>query len=156
MDIKKPRRRYYFDYKGKRYYYGQKIKINRGTEVVKAMFEYCTFSPQTGKRYYVYQILSSAGTCTEENKFFNEVLVEVLDDEKNEYEQSVKEAIERAKRGPTFKDEMNIDGLAQAWILYIIAMLVSVVLNDRLTAWALSTAIFVRYRNKKLRETGWK
>ena len=158
MDSKK---RYYFDYKGRRCYAEQKIKINHSynicgythKEVAEARFNFCSINSSSGMIVYWYQPQFGPGIGVTEKVFFEDILIEILDDVDGVCEQKVKETLSRSIRH-TFKDEMNVDGLAQAWVLYIIAMLVSVVLNERLTAWALATAIFVRYRIKKLKEAG--
>jgi hypothetical protein len=155
-------RRYYFDYNGKRCYAGQKIKINHSDslcgypykDVVEARFNFCSVNVVTGEVLYCYQLPYGPGRGVTEKIFFDKILIEILDKADDAYAKSVKEALDRAKRGTTFKDEMNIDGLPQAWVLYILAMLVSIVLNDRLTAWALATVMFTYYRNKKLKEVG--
>ena len=56
----------------------------------------------------------------------------------------------------TFKDELNIDGMLNAWTWYIVIMLVSIVLNDRILAWIFATVVFFNYRSNKLKERGYK
>lgn len=55
-----------------------------------------------------------------------------------------------------FKDELNIDGLLLAWIWYVFIMVVAVIFVDRIGIWALASIIFFNYRNKKLKEAGYK
>lgn len=55
-----------------------------------------------------------------------------------------------------FSDELNIDGLLIAWIWYIFIMAVGVIFYSRIGIWILTSVIFFNYRNKKLREAGYK
>lgn len=56
----------------------------------------------------------------------------------------------------TFTDELNIDGLLIAWLWYVFIMAVGVIFYDRIGIWILASVIFFRYRNKKLKEAGYK
>lgn len=56
---------------------------------------------------------------------------------------------------PTFKDELNIDGLLPAWLWYIFIMSVSVIFKSCIGIWILSSIIFFNYRSKKIKEAGW-
>ncbi len=56
----------------------------------------------------------------------------------------------------TFSDELNIDGLLIAWIWYVFIMAVAVIFYDRIGIWILASIIFFNYRNKKLKEAGYK
>lgn len=56
----------------------------------------------------------------------------------------------------TFSDELNIDGLLIAWIWYVFIMAVGVIFYDRIGIWILTSIIFFNYRNKKLKEAGYK
>ncbi len=62
----------------------------------------------------------------------------------------------RANKKRTFKDELSIDGLLLAWIWYVLIMGVAVIFNDRIGIWALASIIFFDYRNKKLKDAGYK
>lgn len=56
----------------------------------------------------------------------------------------------------TFADELNIDGLLIAWIWYVFIMAVGVIFYDRIGIWIFASIIFFNYRNKKLKEAGYK
>jgi hypothetical protein len=56
----------------------------------------------------------------------------------------------------TFSDELNIDGLLIAWIWYVFIMAVAVIFYDRIAIWILASIVFFNYRNKKLKEAGYK
>lgn len=56
----------------------------------------------------------------------------------------------------TFSDELNIDGLLIAWIWYVFIMVVAVIFYARIGIWILASVIFFDYRNKKLKEAGYK
>lgn len=56
----------------------------------------------------------------------------------------------------TLKDELNIDGLLIAWIWYIFIMVIGTIFKGNITIWIFTSIIFFNYRNKKLREAGYK
>ena len=56
----------------------------------------------------------------------------------------------------TFQDELSIDGLLIAWIWYVFIMAVAVIFYDRIGIWILTSIVFFSYRNKKLKEAGYK
>jgi hypothetical protein len=56
----------------------------------------------------------------------------------------------------TFSDELNIDGLLIAWIWYVFIMVVAIIFYARIGIWILASIIFFDYRNKKLKEAGYK
>lgn len=55
----------------------------------------------------------------------------------------------------TFSDELKIIDLKIAWVLYIFAMLVSMVLYERVLAWIFISFVFFSYRSKMLKEHGY-
>lgn len=57
---------------------------------------------------------------------------------------------------PTFKDELKIDSLLIAWIWYVFIMALAVIFKDCVLIWVLASVIFFSYRNKKIREAGYK
>lgn len=60
------------------------------------------------------------------------------------------------KREKSFTDELNIDGLGLAWMWYIFIMLVAVIFYDRVVIWVAASVVFFQYRDKKLKEAGYK
>ena len=60
------------------------------------------------------------------------------------------------KQKRKFTDEFNIDGLFLAWMWYIFIMVVSIIFNDRIAIWILASTVFFSYRNRKLKEAGYK
>jgi hypothetical protein len=56
----------------------------------------------------------------------------------------------------TLKDELNIDGLLIAWIWYIFIMVIGTIFKGNIAIWIFTSIIFFNYRNKKLREAGYK
>ncbi len=62
----------------------------------------------------------------------------------------------REPKEHTFSDELKIRDLRITWVLYIVAMLISIVFYDRLLAWIFVSIIFFTYRHKKLKEYGYK
>lgn len=64
--------------------------------------------------------------------------------------------VRREPREATLKDELNIDGLLIAWVWYIFIMGLAIIFNGRIGIWILASIVFFNYRNKKLREAGFK
>lgn len=67
-----------------------------------------------------------------------------------------KNCIDNISNKKTFKDELNIDGMLIAWMWYIFIMAVAIIFKDCLGIWAITSIIFFNYRNKKLKEAGYK
>ena len=56
----------------------------------------------------------------------------------------------------TLEKELNIDGLFLAWIWYIFIMVVGTIFRGNIMIWITASIIFFNYRNKKLREAGYR
>lgn len=56
----------------------------------------------------------------------------------------------------TLAKELNIDGLLIAWIWYIFIMAIGTIFKGNIVIWAWASYVFFNYRNKKLREAGYK
>ena len=54
------------------------------------------------------------------------------------------------------KDELSIDGLFIAWVWYVFIMLLAIIFKDCIAIWIIASAIFFSYRNRKLREAGYR
>ena len=145
----------FFQYNGGIYYTGTIVRMycsdRFGHDIVKdAIFIWHITS--TDK--YVVQI----GQCTYiyPRQHFYSMLVEVTG---NMDLQSIQPAIMQWKqrnRPATITDELNIDGLFIAWVWYIFIMLIATIFYDRVGIWFFATVIFFNYRNKKLKEAGFK
>lgn len=57
---------------------------------------------------------------------------------------------------PTFKDEMNIDGMFIAWMWYVFIMAIGTIFKDNIAIWILTSIVFFNYRNRKLKEAGYR
>ena len=62
----------------------------------------------------------------------------------------------REPKEHTFFDELKIRDLRITWVLYIFAMLVSVVFYERIIAWIFVSLVFFSYRSKMLKAHGYK
>lgn len=55
-----------------------------------------------------------------------------------------------------FKDELDIDGMLIAWMWYVFIMAIATIFYDRIGIWIFVSVVFFNYRNKKLKEEGYK
>ena len=62
----------------------------------------------------------------------------------------------REPKEHTFSDELKIRDLRITWVLYVFAMLVSVVFYERIIAWIFVSLVFFSYRSKMLKAHGYK
>jgi hypothetical protein len=107
-----------------------------------------TFVAYDPKSDYVHYILHRFtgeinGSCPRE--MFAKNIISVLD-KKNE---RVK-CPEKKKR-----PEMQIDGMFDGWLLYIVAMAVSTIFKGNIWYWVLWTFIFCNWRAKKIEKEGY-
>lgn len=56
----------------------------------------------------------------------------------------------------TFSKELNVDGLFIAWMWYVFIMVIAIIFKDCIGIWILASVVFFNYRNKKLKEAGYK
>ena len=144
-------RQNYFVYNGKRYNFGTIVVIkwcsNITHTVINARATFIDYN--TESKEYTVEIYGNKYVYTED-KFFK-VLCYVVDDDVE-----INKNIRREPKSHTFTDELNIDGLLIAWIWYIFIMAVGVIFYDRIGIWILTSVIFFNYRNKKLKEAGYK
>lgn len=140
----------YFVYNNKKYYSGTLIYVNWANYVTrslcKTLAKFCEF--QNDKNSYIFEIDGMKHSRSTID-FYN-ILLGIYGEEKpRNYTET------RVKRG-TFKDELEIDGLLFAWIWYIIIMAAAIIFHDRILIWCATSFIFFSYRNKKLKEAGYK
>lgn len=150
----------YFVYNGRARPSGTIIKMRLKNNVLKTeSIKEMVFCNISGDNIYgCREIATKTIHFFSEENFF-ESLVDVTD----QTHQSFKDAeakkqmrIEKYNHMPTFKEQMEIDGLGLAWVWYILIMAVSVIFNGCIVIWIISSVIFFNYRKKKLREEGYK
>jgi hypothetical protein len=103
----------------------------------------------TEKDLYAYQVRWQSVVCTKES--FERNIVQITDKIDPNY--AVKPV---TRKQQTLTDELNVDGLLPAWILYTIAMIGGTIFNDRVLIWFWGSIWFFRYRSEKLRKAGFK
>lgn len=72
----------------------------------------------------------------------------------NKHEEIESQNVNFVAHHPTFKEELNIDGMLYAWMWYVFIMALAIIFNGREVIWVVVSIIFFSYRNKKLREAG--
>ena len=141
----------YFVHNGKRYDTGTMIVLSRFDYIsrkvcnIKSTFLYYN----TDTKEYIVEIYGKEYVYTETD-FYNDFL--------HVYEKNkpIANMQNQANVKHTFSDELGIDGLLIAWIWYIFIMAVGIIFYDRIGIWILASIIFFDYRNKKLKEAGYK
>lgn len=142
---------HYFVYNGKQYEHGTVIIISsfdvysRRVCNMKAKFLY--YNAESNE--YAIEIYGKEYKYNAER--FNKDFVRV-------YEPDIKDMNlhNQQKQVHKFSDELNIDSLLIAWVWYIFIMIVGVIFYDRIIIWILTSVLFFSYRNKKLKEAGYK
>lgn len=137
------------------YFIYENIKYNSGTDIVinkydsgykypvRAVFLYY----DTGKDVYAIQVGNDIKEYT--TKEFKTMIFRCIYNSHPVKYQKLRSEL-------TFQKELEIEGLLLAWIWYIFIMVVAIIFNDRIGIWILSSIIFFRYRNKKIKEAGYK
>ncbi len=139
---------YYFTHKGVKYNAGSLISFRvfdyraQGSYITKVTFLYYDTDEQ---KYFV--DINGKECSYSENLFFSN-----LQDTENKYEKNNN----MPTTTHTFSDELNIDCLLIAWIWYVFIMVVGVIFYERIGIWILASIIFFNYRNKILKEVGYK
>ena len=132
----------YFVYNGVQYNTGDIVTISffdyriKNVSNVNATFLYY----DTEKKEYCVEVYGQKYTYKEE--LFNKILY---------MPQINTDSVEQEY---TFVNELNIEGMIDAWFWYIVVMLISIFFKDAIGIWALVSIIFFSYRNKKLKEAG--
>ena len=147
---------YDFEYNGKRYGPGTIIimKFYNG-RLDRTEEERVTFCFRTTMRDE-YDVQLPNGNVRGMFKFeFYDRIISVEDTVNPYVLQQTQVQTEKENGKPTFKDEMNIDGLFLAWIWYIFIMAVACIFHARFGIWTLASIVFFHYRKRKLREAGY-
>lgn len=146
---------YHFYYNGKQYNTGTIVVIKSSNRFGDSCVKQVSFMYQDLERERV--VFKTEGvTCHYPKSQFYNALIDVIDNVDTQATEDVKRNIQKENVGPTIQNELSIDGLFIAWIWYIIIMVVSVLLNDRILAWVGASIIFFNYRKEKLRKAGFK
>lgn len=139
----------YFEYQGERYntgdtfymfWYGSNVGISNPT---KAIF----ISYDTETKIYTFKPNGCAETNFPEDIFLKSLCLRTRPNDQNK---------PKEPRKATIIDELNIDGMITAWLWYIFVMVAGVIIKDCIILWVFTSIIFFNYRNKKLREAGFK
>ena len=153
---------YYFYFKGIRYNEGDYVKLKFYNHEVRFI---CCKKNTEKPIYTVSRSVAPADRYTCNTTSYSEkIFFENLEyARKTEPTKPTKEQLERAERvvekylnGPTFKEEMSINGLGLAWIWYIFIMMIGTIFNARFLIWIVASLVFFNYRSQKLKEAGWK
>lgn len=142
----------YFDYNG--------IRYQSGTFILLSRFDYMAHKVVDTKAKFLWY-------DTDTKKYGVEIYGVEYDYEVESFKSNFKGLYDpnywkpkkiqpKVQESHTFSDEMNIDGLAIAWVWYIFIMCVGVLFYDRIGIWILASIIFFNYRKKKLKEAGYK
>lgn len=144
----------YFIHKGKRYAYGTIIRVKHGKGERLETFVAC--DPE--KNYYRFKFDNNNCrdgymyiTYTKER--LNEYLIEITNKIDTKF---VEWHPINPPYKPTFKDELEIDGMFIAWLWYIVLIAVTLIFNGFYFYWALISFGFFIYRYGKLKEEGYK
>lgn len=150
----------YFVYNGNVYPSGTIVKIQLKNDVLKTVTEekmiFCSIS---GNNIYgCREIAIKRVHFFSEDQFFASLIevTEQIDSSFTDAEKQKQIRLDKYNKKPTFKEQMNVDGLGLAWVWYIFIMTVAIIFNDRVGIWLLASVIFFNYRRKKLREEGYK
>jgi hypothetical protein len=143
----------YFVHDGKQY--------NSGTVIRVRMFNHITGKVQEKNAVFIeydneskmYKILVDGIAVEYTERYFNHIFCCIF--AKNNTQNKTHTANVQ-KREKSFTDELNIDGLGLAWMWYVFIMLVAIIFYDRVVIWVAASVVFFQYRDKKLKEAGYK
>ena len=141
----------YFVYKGKRYDTGTIVILSRfdiySKRICDTKSKFLYYDTESCE--YVFDIYGKEYKYSEQ--YFNDNFVSIYDPEIK-----YTHAQQQQKNSHTISDELNIDGLFIAWMWYIFIMIVGFIFYDRIGIWIFASIVFFNYRNKKLKEAGYK
>lgn len=140
----------YFIYNGKRYLAGTLIYVKWVNHLTctlcKTLATFCSYNPDN--KTYIFEIDGYKYTYSE--KDFYDILCGI-------YGETSSNLISYPRiKQLTFEKELAINGLLIAWIWYIFIMAVAIIFKDCIGIWIIASIVFFTYRNKKLKEAGYK
>lgn len=140
----------YVIYKGKRYNSGDTINILWHTCGYRNAHEHTGTFIDCDEEKDEYRFVVDGMTYCFNKKCFYRIMYDKTTSENS------RSSLNKAPKKITFKNELNIDGLLIAWIWYVFIMAIAIIFNDCIGIWILASVVFFNYRNKKLREAGYK
>lgn len=147
----------YFILDGKRCEYGEIVNIRLGDKIVPATF----IAHVTDRHYYTFKIYNKkykdGHYYTSYNiKDFKKALVGYTGEIDDIQLRAMPLEHMIGKQNPTFKEELEIDGMLIAWVWYVFLIGITLFFNGQIFYWAVISFIFFDYRRKKLKEEGYK
>lgn len=140
----------YIIFKGKRYNSGDTINILWHTNGYRNAHKYTGTFLDCDKEKEEYRFIVDGITyCFNKTCFYQTVCDKEDLNNTNDY-------IKYEPKKITFKDELNIDGMFVAWMWYIFIMLIVTIFKGNICFWILTSVVFFNYRNRKLKEAGYK
>lgn len=133
--------------KGKKYNSGDVINILWYTHGNRNAFKHTGVFLDCDEEKDEYRLIIDGTTYSFNKKWFNSTVYDKINT--SQYENNT-------KNNATFKDELKIDGLFIAWVWYVFIMLLAIIFKDCMAIWIITSVIFFSYRNRKLREAGYK
>lgn len=149
---------HYLEYNGKRYEYGTIVKLKgANNKELEAVFFVC--DPE--KDYYMFAFKDDK--CKDGYYYYQytkeklkEKLIEITDEIDEKYVKRNPIRMTRTTNKPTFKEELEIEGLFIAWVWYIFLIAITTIFKGQIFYWGVISFIFFDYREKKLRKAGYK
>lgn len=128
----------YFVVNGNKYYTGSIFVVKNMGKLTEASFLYY----DTDRQRYIYKINDCR--CDVDYNHFWKTFVSVTD----KVNDTVRMPVIKARK------EIEIDGMFIGWLWYIFLMLISSICNGAVVLWALISAVFFKWRAKKIQEEG--
>lgn len=142
----------YFMYNGQKYYTGTKIKIKvyNGYGNRPEIAEFINYDTETNK----YSFTVNGTMYTYDKRGWSSYFMGVCDNIQSktqaatQYEPTIKEW--------TFRKELDVDGMLNAWMWYVLLMGITTIFQGNILYWTVISGIFFKYRDGKLRKAGYK
>ena len=151
-------RQYYFMYNNNRIECGTILKFKLIPNFDKTYFgEEVTFLWYNSKED-VYWIMYSSFRGVNTRGIMGDNFKKFLIEPTNKVNQYVIEQHEKVEenRKLTFSKELKLDGMAYAWIWYIFLMGITTIFVGNIYYWIVISVIFFSYRERKIKEGGYK
>ena len=140
----------YFVYNGRKYNAGEIITVRQFDCILRRLCETSAIFINYDTEQNEYHLKINDRIVSYSEKDFNRIFCGDVENNTNN-----STAMTENKKH-TFMDELNIDDLFFAWIWYIVIMAIAVIFYSRIVIWIIASLVFFNYRNKKLKEVGYK